>query len=186
LKVDIEKKILAKINETQTFDEGFRLLVMTYQEKIYWHIRRLVHIHADADDVMQNTFIKVFKNLRSFRGESQLYTWIYRIATNEAITFIKKKKAELKIDSEEDYVDNYVKADKYFDADKAQQIIIKAIEQLPEKQKLVFNLRYYDEMSYKGISEILDTSIGALKASYHHAAKKVEQYLMDNYDYSNG
>lgn len=183
---DLEHKILSKIQEDRTFDEGFKLLVSSYQEKIYWHIRRLVHIHADADDVLQNTFIKVFKNIGSFRKEAQLYTWIYRIATNESLSFLKKRKDQLKVANAELYVDEYVQADKYFDADKAQMIIVKAIEQLPEKQKLIFNLRYYDEMSYKSISEILDTSIGGLKASYHHAAKKVEQYLLDNYNYSNG
>ena len=139
----------------------------------------MVHRHEDTDDVMQNVFIKVFKNIKNFKAESKLYTWLYRIATNEAINFIKKQKPNVELDSIIND-QNAVMADPYFDADHAQVILKKAIETLPEKQMIVFNLRYYDEMSYSDMSDTLGTSIGALKASFHHAVKKVELYLKNN------
>lgn len=152
-----------------------------YQERMYWQIRRLVIEHEDANDVIQNTFLKVFRSIGSFKGNSQLYTWLYRIATNEAITFLnkKKRKAVSSIDEEESGLASQLKADAYFDGDAAQQCLQMALETLPEKQRLVFNMRYFDEMSYKEMSEVLGTSVGGLKASYHHAVKKVEQYLRD-------
>lgn len=150
-----------------------------YQEKLYWHIRRIVQEHDDANDVIQNCFIKVYRNIDRFEKKSKLYTWLYRIATNEAITFVnrKKKKATTSIDDEESTVALKLEADPYFDGDAAQIQLQKALNTLPEKQRLVFNLRYFDEMSYKEMSDVLDTSVGALKASYHHAVKKIEQYL---------
>lgn len=139
----------------------------------------MVTTHEDADDVVQNTFIKVFKNLDKFKGNSKLYTWIYRIATNESLTFLKnrKRRHSESIDDTEYTIENNLVADEYFDANNAQLILQKAIIALPEKQKAVFNLRYYEEMPYNDISEILETSVGALKASYHHAVKKIEEFI---------
>jgi len=154
-------------------EQGFRLLMVTYQERLYAHIRRMVNEHEDANDVLQNTFIKVFRSIERFQGNSQLYTWLYRIATNETITFLnkKKKKSTTSIDNEELNIANRLSADSYFDGESAQRSLKRALESLPEKQKLVFNMRYYDEMPYQVISEVLETSVGALKASYHHAVK---------------
>lgn len=183
-----DENILALISNDQTFDQGFRLLVKTYQERLYWTIRRIVHFHEDADDVIQNTFIKVFKNIKGFEGASKLYTWLYRIACNEAISHINKNKNKRPVNRDDQlvFLENNLKADVYFNAEKAQIVLAKAIELLPEKQRLVFNLRYYEELSYKDISETLDTSVGALKASFHHAVKKIESYLEENYDIING
>ena len=179
-------EILSLIKETSSLDEGFRALMQKYQEKLYWHIRRMVYEHDDANDVIQNTFIKVFKSIKKFEGKSKLYTWLYRIATNEAITFINKKKRK-KTASIDDDSDNGVsiqlEADPYFDGDKVQLLLQNALSKLPEKQRLVFNMRYYEEMPYRDMAEVLETSVGALKASFHHAVKKVESYLReaDNY-----
>ena len=177
--------ILKLIEAEATFEEGLRKLIVKYQEPLYWHIRRMVHIHEDADDVIQNTFIKVYKGIRKFKKESKLYTWLYRIASNEAITFLNKKKKFANTYSEEGIADleNTLKADNYFDGDKIQIALIKAIEILPRRQKQVFRLRYYDDMSYKDIAEVLSISVGSLKASYHHAVQKIESYLIDNIDY---
>ncbi|MCS6820158.1 MAG: RNA polymerase sigma factor [Chitinophagales bacterium] len=172
-------------------EKAFSLLMEKYQERIYWHIRRMVMIHEDADDVMQNTFVKVWNALENFRAESQLYTWLYRIATNEALNHlqIKKKKAAVPFESSSsaDQDDdsnfgpsNYLKSDPYFNGDEIELKLQRAIDSLPDKQRQVFLLRYYDEMPYEQMSEILGTSVGALKASYHHAVQKVEAYLMKN------
>ncbi|MDF1694230.1 MAG: RNA polymerase sigma factor [Saprospiraceae bacterium] len=160
-------------------ESGFRTLMHQYQEQTYWHIRRMVTTHEDADDVVQNTFIKIFKNLDKFKGDSKLYTWIYRIATNESLTFLKKRKKRNSesIDESENTLDNKLVADAYFDGNEVQLKLQRAIIALPEKQKAVFNLRYYEEMPYNDMSEILETSVGALKASYHHAVKKIEEYI---------
>lgn len=150
-----------------------------YQERLYWHVRRMVIEHDDANDVMQNCMVKVFRNIGNFEKRSQLYTWLYRIATNEAITFMKKRKRKqaLSLDEEESGVADRLEADSYFDGDKVQVLLQQAIDVLPEKQKQVFLLRYYQEMPYQEMSEVLDTSVGALKASYHHAVKKIELHL---------
>ena len=163
----------------QNVEKGFKLLMLKYQERLYWQIRRLVLEHEDANDVIQNTLIKVFRNIQKFKGDSQLYTWMYRIATNEAITFLnkKQKKTTTSIDSEELNISNRLKADVYFDGDEAQIRLQQALVGLPEKQRLVFNMRYYEEKSYQDISDILGTSVGALKASYHHAVKKIELHI---------
>lgn len=160
-------------------ESGFRSLMHQYQEQTYWHIRRMVTTHEDADDVVQNTFIKVFKNLDKFKGDSKLYTWIYRIATNESLTYLKKRKKRFSesIDESENNIENNLVADTYFDGDSVQVLLQKAIIGLPDKQKAVFNLRYYEEMPYSDMSEILETSVGALKASYHHAVKKIEEFI---------
>ena len=153
--------------------------MLKYQERLYWHVRRMVFEHDDANDVIQNTFIKVYKSINKFEGKSKLYTWLYRIATNEAITFLnkKKKKSTASLDNEENNLDNQLKADEYFDGDEIQRKLYEALDQLPEKQKAVFNLRYFEAMSYAEMSEVLQTSVGGLKASYHHAVKKIEIYL---------
>jgi len=173
-----DQEILQMIASDQHFDQGFRHLVSQNQERLYWNIRRLVHLHEDADDVLQNVFIKVFKNIKGFKGDSKIYTWLYRISTNEALSFLKKKKRNSTDDDLS--VFEVLKTDVYFDGDEAILHLKEAIELLPEKQRTVFNMRYYDELSYKDISEILETSVGSLKASYHHAAKKVENYLKEN------
>lgn len=160
----------------------FEDLVSQYKERLYWHIRRMVISHDDADDVLQNTFIKVYKNLQNFNGESQIYTWLYRIATNESLTFIKKRKRTTQIGSEElqeSLVANLT-SDPYFNGDEAQLTLQKAIDTLPAKQKQVFVMKYFDELQYNEISEILDTSEGALKASYHHAVKKITEYVTEH------
>lgn len=176
-----DEQLLLLIQNEASRERGFRLLVEQYQERLYWHIRRMVTVHEDANDVVQNTFIKVFKSIGRFEGKSALYTWLYRIATNESITFInrRKKKATADLDNEENNLSNQLEADDYFDGDQVQVLLQKAIRALPEKQRLVFQLRYYEELSYQEMSEVLDTSVGALKASYHHAAKKVEAYFRE-------
>jgi len=176
-----DEEILNLLQNEINVEQGFRWLVLKYQERLYGHIRRMVNEHDDANDVIQNTFIKVFKNIKKFEGNAQLYTWLYRIATNETITFLnkKKKKATTSIDNEELNMVNRLSADSYFDEKKAQSKLKNAIELLPEKQKLVFNMRYFEEMSYQEISNILETSVGGLKASYHHAVKKIERFLND-------
>ena len=160
-------------------ESGFRSLMHQYQQQTYWHIRRMVTTHEDADDVVQNTFIKVYRSLDKFKGDSKLYTWIYRIATNESITFLKKRKKRFSesIHEPENKIANTLKADDFFDGNEAQLLLQNAILQLPEKQKAVFNLRYFEEMPYNDMSDVLQTSVGALKASYHHAVKKIEAYI---------
>ena len=174
-----EETLLNELKQLGTQAKAFEVLVNTYKERLYWHIRRIVLNHDDTDDVLQNTFIKVFKNIDGFKGDSKLYSWMYRIATNEALTFLKKKSKKLGIsDSEmQNKMVSNLQADVYFDGDEIQLKLQKAIATLPEKQKLVFNMKYYQEMKYEEISEILNTSVGGLKASYHLAVKKVESFL---------
>jgi len=158
---------------------GFRLLVEKYSSKLYWHIRRMVVIHDDADDALQNTFINCWKNIDGFRNESSLYTWLYSIATNEALMIIRKRNrlSELSIDDLPGLFSVAAEGNSYFDGDEAETLLQNAILTLPEKQKAVFLLRYYDEMSYEEISEVTGTSAGALKASYFHAVKKIEKII---------
>ena len=174
-----DEEILNLLANKQYAERGFRLLMEKYQERLYWHIRRMVTNHEDANDVVQNCFIKVFRNVHKFQRKSALYTWLYRIATNEAITFINRRKRQRasSIDSEDGILARQLKADTYFDGDEIQVKLQCALKTLPKKQHLVFNMRYYEEMTYKQMSEILDTSVGALKASYHHAVKKIERFL---------
>jgi len=148
---------------------------------LYWHIRKIVISHDDADDVLQNTFVKVYRGIHNFKAESKLYSWMYRIATNEAITFINKRAKEQKVDvcNIQQQLVNNLHADTYFDGDQIQIQLQKAIASLPQKQQLVFNMKYFDDMKYKDISAILETSVGALKASYHHAVKKIEASLKE-------
>ena len=163
-------------------NKGFRLLVESYSQKLYWHIRRLVILHEDADDALQNTFINVWKSIGNFRSDSSLYTWLYTIATNEALALINKRKrnAAVTIDDLGSYFANSQEGSTWFDGDEAQMKLQNAILQLPEKQRIVFNLKYFDEMTYEEMSKVLKTSEGALKASYHHAVKKIEKILVND------
>jgi RNA polymerase sigma factor, sigma-70 family len=163
-------------------ESAFTLLVQKYQERLYWHIRRMVADHDDADDVLQNTFLKVWSGLDGFREDSQLYTWLYRIATNEALTFLKKKRSSLFLSIENlDYqLGNSLESDTYFDGDAIQLKLQKSILRLPDKQRLVFNMKYYENMKYEEMSTVLHTSVGALKASFHHAVKKIEKFMAED------
>jgi len=176
-----DKELLLQFKNESTREAAYTQIIKKYQEKLYWHIRRLVVGHDDANDVLQNMFIKVWKNLDNFREDSQLYTWLYRIATNESLSFIDqvKRKATTSMSDNEDYYSNKLKADKDFDSKKLEWKLQLAIQELPEKQKAVFNLRYFDEMPYEEMSKVLETSEGALKASYHHAVKKIEDYILN-------
>jgi RNA polymerase sigma-70 factor (ECF subfamily) len=160
-------------------NRGFRLMVERYSRRLYWHIRRLVILHDDADDALQNTFMNAWRNIGEFRNESALYTWLYSIATNEALTLINRRKrnATISIDDIGSLLANSAEGSSWFDGDEAQVKLQNAILQLPEKQRIVFNLRYYEEMPYEEMSKVLKTSEGALKASYHHAVKKIGQML---------
>lgn len=177
-----DSELLAQFLEEKTKEAGYTAIVKKYQEKLYWHVRRLVVNHDDANDVLQNVFIKMWKGLDNFRMDAQLYTWLYRIATNESLTFLeqKKRKATVSFGDVESGLSNSIKADKYFDADKIEWKLQLAIQQLPEKQRAVFTLRYYDEMPYEQMSKVLETSEGGLKASYHHAVKKIEDYMLNH------
>ena len=178
-----DSEILKKFAQEKTRDEAFRLLLSKYQQKIYWHIRRMVIDHDDTDDLVQDVFIKVWKSLSNFRSDSQLFTWLYRIATNESITFLNRKKirnsVSLDDSSGKDLIETLAESP-YFDGDKAQMKLQKALLTLPEKQRLVFNMKYFDDLKYEDISEILGTSVGALKASFHIAVKKIEHILLNS------
>ncbi|MGO1751768.1 MAG: RNA polymerase sigma factor [Psychroflexus sp.] len=177
-----EKEIIINLQNGTRQEEAFAALVDQHKVRLYWHIRNFVKIHEDTDDVLQNTFVKVYKNIKKFKGESQLYSWMYRIASNESITFLNKKAKKKNISNEElkDYLINSLESDVYFEGDKIQLLLHRAIETLPTKQKEVFMMRYFEEMPYKEMAEILETSEGALKSSYHHASKKVEKFLKNN------
>lgn len=177
-----EKIFIAQLINPKTQNEAFKKLVYEYQKPLYYHIRNIVLNHDDADDVLQNTFIKVFSNIQNFKGESKLFSWIYRIATNESLTFIEQRARKQGISNEElqQKSINKLESDVYFEGDIIQLKLQKAIALLPEKQQLVFKMKYFEEMKYENMSEILDTSVGALKASYHHAVKKIEEYLKND------
>ncbi|MDX1938355.1 MAG: sigma-70 family RNA polymerase sigma factor [Flavihumibacter sp.] len=177
-----DAELLLQFRDPSTKERGFTAIIKKYQEKLYWHIRRMVIDHEDANDVLQNVFVRVWKGLENFREDSQLYTWLYRIATNECLTFLdqQKRKAAVSLSDVETGLSNQVKADKHFDANKLEWKLQVAIQQLPEKQRVVFNLRYYDEMPYEEMSRVLETSEGALKASYHHAVKKIEDFILNH------
>ncbi|RYF96703.1 MAG: sigma-70 family RNA polymerase sigma factor, partial [Chitinophagaceae bacterium] len=177
-----DSEILEKFSNEKTRNEAFNLLLSKYQQKIYWHVRRLVIDHDDTDDLVQDVFIKVWKNLEKFRSDSQLYTWIYRIATNESITFLNKKKQRNNIpldDVSGELADTLV-ASEYFNGDKVQMKLQKALLTLPDKQRLIFNMKYFDDLKYEEISEITGTSVGALKASFHIAVKKIEAFMLND------
>lgn len=173
-------ELIAKFNNAQTKHAAFEQILNKYQKQTYWHIRRIVISHDDADDVLQNTFIKVWENLEKFRSDSKLYTWIYRIATNEALLFIQKKKQNLtsSIHSESlEHLSHLLTANNYFNGNSLELKLQQAILTLPHKQRLVFNMKYYQNMKYEEIQEVLETSVGALKASYFHAVKKIEEFI---------
>jgi len=174
-----DNELLNKFRNSDTEQYAFNLIVRKYQERLYWHIRRIVIDHDDTDDVLQNVFIKTWKGLPQFREDANLYTWLYRIATNESLTFIKKKKKDLFVSLEDNAHILIAKRSngKDFSGDEIELKLQKAILQLPEKQRVVFNMKYFDDKKYTEMAEILETSVGALKASYHHAVKKIEKYL---------
>jgi RNA polymerase sigma factor (sigma-70 family) len=177
-----ENVLIEQLKNAQTQDKAFRELMSLYKERLYWHIRKIVISHEDADDVLQNTFIKVYRSISNFKAQSKLYSWMYRIATNEAITFINKRAKENSVNTNEmnhQLIDN-LEADVHFDGNEVQIKLQKAVASLPQKQQLVFNMKYFDAMKYQDISDVLETSVGALKASYHHAVKKIEKILTEN------
>jgi len=171
--------LIQQLKNASTQDKAFRKLMGQYKERLYWHIRKIVISHDDADDVLQNTFIKIYRSISKFKGDSKLYSWMYRIATNEAITFINKraKRNHINVSEMQQKMVENLEADVYFDGNEIQLLLQKAVASLPQKQQLVFNMKYFDELKYQEIAEILETSVGALKASYHHAVKKIETML---------
>ncbi len=175
-----DKELVQSFHEGDNPNYAFNLIVRKYRERLYWHIRKIVISHDDTDDVLQNTLVKVWNALPNFRGESALFTWIYRIATNEALSFLKSKRTKffLPLVDVENQLANKLEDSPYINGSDLQLQLQKAVLKLPEKQRVVFNMKYFDEMKYEEISEILGTSVGALKASYHHAVKKIEE-LMD-------
>ena len=182
LTVTSDSELLIQFRNPVTKERAFTSIIKKYQEKLYWHVRRMVIDHEDANDVLQNVFIRVWNGLENFREDSQLYTWLYRIATNETLTYLEqqKKRTTVSLSDVESGLSNKIKADKYFDSNKLEWKLQLAIQQLPEKQRIVFQLRYYDEMPYEEMSRVLETSEGALKASYHHAVKKIEDYIKNH------
>lgn len=177
-----DNELLIQFRSPATKEKAYTAIIKKYQEKLYWHIRRMVVEHEDANDVLQNVLIRVWKGLENFREDSQLYTWLYRIATNESLTYLEqqKKKSSISLSDVESGLSNKIKADQNFDANKLEWKLQLAIHQLPEKQRVVFSLRYYEEMPYEEMSRVLETSEGALKASYHHAVKKIEDYIINH------
>ncbi len=177
-----EDLLIQRLKDEVSAEAAFKELVSLYKERLYWHIRNMVKDHDDTHDVLQNTFLKIYRNINKFKGESQLFSWMYRIATNEAITFINKKAKRLQINSQElqDHLISSLESDVYFEGDEIQLKLQRAIASLPAKQQQVFNMKYFEELKYREIAEILETSEGALKASYHIAVKKIEEHLKNN------
>ena len=172
-----EEETLKRLQDPKTQTRAFEEIVNHYSQPLYWQIRRLVVEHEDADDVLQNTFIKAWTNITSFRGESKLSTWLYKIAYNESLTFLNHKREQLSLDDLNSMVTETLESDPYFDGDETQQMLQEAINSLPDKQKAVFNMKYFEEMKYEEMSQITGTSVGALKASFHLAVKKIEDYF---------
>ncbi len=164
----------------EKLEAAFNLMVKSYSQRLYWHVRRIVYNHEDADDVLQNAFINAWRALPKFRQDSNAYTWLYRIATNEALSHLRKQKENVRFDDVSYSISQNLEADTFFEGDEIQLKLQQAIATLPEKQRVVFNLRYFDEMSYADMSEVLETSEGGLKANYHHAVKKIEAYLKED------
>ena len=181
MKLYNEEETLKNLHSSDSIvkKRAFEQVVNYYSEKLYWQIRKMVLSHDDTNDLLQNTFIKAWTNIELFRGDSKLSTWLYRIAMNESITFLNKQRAQnnISIDDQDIFIIEKLEADEYFDGDEAQLRLQKAISMLPDKQRAVFNARYYDEMPYEEMSDVMGTSVGALKASYHHASKKIEDFL---------
>lgn len=174
-----DSEILQAFANPNTKNKAFEWLLNKYHKKTYWHVRRMVISHDDANDVSQNTMIKIWENLSGFKQESKLYTWIYRIATNEALAFLNKRKNQQSIDDTSPELLNHLTTSSYFNGNEAELKLQQAILKLPEKQRLVFNMKYFENITYEEMSEIMDTSVGALKASFHHASKKIEQSLVN-------
>jgi RNA polymerase sigma-70 factor (ECF subfamily) len=176
-----EEVLLSALRDPKTSRQAFAKVVSEYSERLYWQIRKMVLIHEDTDDILQETFIKAWTNIDNFRGDSKLSTWLYRIAINESITFLNKKRNQnnVSMDDDDTFLLNTLESDSYFDGDEAQLLLQKAILTLPEKQRLVFQMKYFKELKYEEMSDILGTSVGALKASYHHATKKIEKFLSE-------
>lgn len=172
-----DERLLELLASEFTFEQGFGLLVAAYKQRLYWHIRRIVLTHEDADDALQNTFVKVYKGIVHFEGKSKLFTWMYRIATNEALSLVQQRNKYPTGSLDGNDAAALLRADPWFEGDETQLMLQNAIAGLPEKQRLVFHLRYYDEMPYEDMSVLLGTSVGALKASFHHAVKKIEQSI---------
>ena len=174
-----DKELLVKLKDPETRNYGFNLMVRKYQKKIYWHVRKMVIDHDDADDLVQEVFVKVWKNMGNSRQDAQLFTWIYRIATNECLNFLRKKKNRffIPIHDIQNELTKKLDSSPYIDGDEIQMKLQKALLKLPDKQRLVFNMKYFDELKYEEIAEITETSVGSLKASYHHAVKKIEAFL---------
>ena len=172
-----EEQILVLLKNVKTHEKAFHIFVDTYQQRLYWHIRRMVQNHDDANDVLQNTFIKIWRALPKFKAESKIYTWAYKIATNESITFINKRKENISFDEVSYMLSQDLTSDVYFTGDEIQRKLAQAMATLPEKQKAVFTLKYFDELKYEEMSEITGTSVGALKASFHHAVTKIKNFL---------
>ncbi len=179
MEMNNEETFTGSTSESAHHQTGFADLVAAYSERLYWQIRKMVLSHDDANDILQDVFVKAWTNLENFRGDAKLTTWLYRIAINESITFLNKKRSQnnISIDEDDSFLINVLESDDYFDGDEAALQLQKAILTLPEKQRLVFQMKYFDEMKYDEMSEILGTSVGALKASYHHAVKKIEKFL---------
>lgn len=177
-----DKELVAMFRKEGNPSYAFNLIVRKYQERVYWHIRKMVVCHEDADDLVQDVFVKAWKGLATFREDSQLFTWLYRIATNETLTFLKRrqKKQAISLGDVENQLSKVLESEEYFNGDAIQLKLQKALLTLPDKQRLVFNMRYFDELKYEEISEVLGTSVGALKASYHYAVQKIEKYLEEN------
>jgi RNA polymerase sigma-70 factor (ECF subfamily) len=177
-----EKLLIQQLKNEQTQDKAFRELMSLYKERLYWHIRKIVISHDDADDVLQNTFVKIFRNIENFKENSKLYSWMYRIATNESITFINKRAKQKVVDISEHQhnLADSLQDDVLYSGSDIQLILQKAIATLPQKQQLVFKMKYFDEIKYSDMSEILGTSVGALKSSYFHAVKKIEKIITSN------
>ena len=177
-----EKELIANLKSEASREQAFQLLVKTYQQRLYWHIRKIVMNNDDTDDILQNVFVKVWKNIDGFREDSSLFTWLFRIATNESLSHLQKQRRHsvVSINEMNDYLSESLESDVYFEGDEIQKKFQLAILQLPNKQRIVFNMKYFDEMKYEEISEVLKTSVGALKASYHFAVKKIEEFLKED------
>ena len=176
-----DTEIVKRLHDPKQCREAFTE-IKTYSEPLYWQIRRMVMNHDDANDLLQNTFLKAWSNIENFRGDAKLSTWLYKIAINESITFINKEKQKqnISIDDDDSFLVNSLESDQWFDGDELKLLLQKAIATLPEKQRMIFNMKYFDEMKYEDMSEILGTTVGALKASYHHAVKKIELFFSQN------
>lgn len=174
-----DEDLIKRLRDPNQCRKAFGEVIALYSEPLYWQIRKMVISHDDANDLLQNTFLKAWSNIENFRGEAKLSTWLYKIAVNESITFINKEKQRqnISLDDDDSFLVNSLESDEWFDGDELKIELQKAINKLPEKQRMIFNMRYFDDMKYEDISEILGTSVGALKASFHHAVKKIEKYF---------